>query len=234
LKNKHCDEALILDQVKDLQKRTRSAIKSGSDSLTLSLTMEYTKLLRNAWIQSSSDKKLYLEFRLLIAESATIPPKSKNDPLAQLKWLDNSIPKLEMLVKRLSPIDTRLELKLHPKVLAASGKLLQNRHYSQAIFEAFKTLEEYVREKSGRSEYGEYLMSIVFNENNPILKIKYSRPDTAMDEQKGFRFIFMGAMAGIRNPKGHHTIIQRDRARTLQYLALASLLFKTVDDATLY
>ena len=118
-------------------------------------------------------------------------------------------------------------------MITASGKLLQDKHYSQAIFEAFKALEEYVREKSGRNEYGEYLMSSVFNENNPILKIKYSRPDTATDEQKGFRFIFMGAMTGIRNPKGHHTIIQRDRARTLQYLALAGLLFKTVDDATL-
>jgi len=76
-------------------------------------------------------------------------------------------------------------------------------------------------------------MGYVFDESNPILKIKYSLPDTAKEEQEGFKLIFMGAMLGIRNPKAHYEIIQRDRARTIQYLALVSLLFKTVDDATL-
>lgn len=224
---------LIIEQVIDLQKRTKSAIKSSNHALTYSLITEYSKLINSAMGNTGLNTELTRELLLLQAETATCPPTSKDDRLVQLKWLDNSIPKLHMLVKRPSPIDIRLELKLHPRVLAASGKLFRDRHYSQAAFEAFKTLEEYVREKSGRSEYGEYLMSKVFNEDRPILRIKYSRSDTSRDEQRGFKFIFMGAMVGIRNPKGHHTIIQRDKARTLQYLALASLLFKTVDDTTL-
>jgi len=76
-------------------------------------------------------------------------------------------------------------------------------------------------------------MGYVFDENNPLLKIKYSHPNTAKEEQEGFKLIFMGSMLGIRNPKAHYRITQQDRARTMQYLALASLLFKTVDDATL-
>ena len=178
MKNEHSDEALILDQVKDLRKRTRSAIKSGNSSLTYSLALEYTKLVDNAFIHSLSNKRLSYELSLLKTESTTIPPKSKDDPLVQLKWLDNSIPKLEMLVRRLLPTDEKPKLELHPRVLAASGKLLQDGHYSEAVFGAFKALEEYVREKSGRNEYGEYLMSKVFNEDRPILKIKYSRSDT--------------------------------------------------------
>ena len=74
-------------------------------------------------------------------------------------------------------------------------------------------------------------MSHVFSEDRPILNIKCSRPGTEKEEQQGFKFLFMGSTLGIRNPKGHYTIAQEDRSRTLQYLALASLLFKTIDDA---
>ncbi len=227
------NKRLVLEQVKDLQKRTKSAIKSGSDALTVSLVIEYAKLISSAIGNTGLNKELLGELLFLRAELQTIPSKSKDDPSAQLKWLCNSISQLKMIFERLLPTEIKPELELHPRVLAASEKLFRDGHFSQAVFEAFKALEEYVRKTSGRNEYGEYLMSKVFNEESPILKIKYSRPDTDKDEQKGFRFIFMGAMTGIKNPKGHHTIIQRDRAQTLQYLALASLLFKTVDDATL-
>lgn len=228
------NKRLIVEQVIDLQKRTKSAIKSGNSALTPSLALEYAKLILSAVRDTASNKELLHELSLLKAESATIPPKSKEDTLVQLKWLDNSISKLKMIVKRLSPIDIKLELKLHPRLLAASEKLFHDGHYSEAVFGAFKSLEEYVKEKSGiKDKSGKRLMGHVFDENNPILKIKCSRPDTAKEEQEGFKFIFMGLMLGIRNPKAHYTITQRDRARTAQYLALASLLFKTVDDATL-
>jgi uncharacterized protein (TIGR02391 family) len=228
------DKALILDQVKDLKRRTKSAINSGSDSLTQSLVMEYADIVANASIQSLLGNKLTYEFSSLKADAATIPLKSKDDPLAQLKWLDNSISKLEMLVKRLIPTDTKPESELHPKVLAASGKLLKDGHYPQAVFEAFKALEAYVKAKSGvRNKTGKALMTHVFSESKPILKIKPSLPDTANEEQEGFKFLFMGAMLGIRNPKAHYGVIQKDKVKTIQYLALASLLFKTVDEATL-
>jgi len=225
---------LIIEQVIDLQKRTKSAIKSSNNILTGSLLLEYAKLISSTIGNVGSNKELLQELLFLRTELQTIPSKSKDDPLAPLKWLDNSIPKLKMIVKQLCPIDTKLGLELHPRVLAASEKLFRDRHFSQAVFEAFKALEEYVKRKTGiKNRAGKSLMGYVFNESNPILKIKYSLPDTAKEEQEGFKLIFMGAMLGIRNPKAHYEIIQRDRVRTIQYLALASLLFKTVDDATL-
>jgi uncharacterized protein (TIGR02391 family) len=228
------DETLILDQVKDLKRRIKSAIKSGNDSLDYSLRMEYANLLYNASIQSFVKGRLKLEISSLTSEVKTIPSKSKKDPLAQLKWLDNSVSKLEMIVKRLVPTDIKPESELHPKVLAASKKLLQDGHYPQAVFEAFKALEEYVKAKSGiKNKTGKNLMTYVFDENKPILKIKPSLPDTAAEEQEGFRFLFMGAMLGIRNPKAHYSVIQKDKVKTVQYLAFASLLFNTVDEATL-
>ena len=232
--NSNRGKTLLLEQVKDLENRTKSAIKSGDYALTYSLVVEYEKLINSAIGNTESNKELLRELTLLKAESATCPPKSKDDRLVQLRWLDNSISKLKMIAKILSPIDTNLELGLHPRVLAASEKLLSDGHFSQAIFEAFKALEGYVKRKTGiKNRVGKSLMGHVFNESKPILKIKYSLPDTAKEEQEGFKLIFMGAMLGIRNPKAHYEIIQRDRARTIQYLTLASLLFKTIDDATL-
>jgi len=234
MKDKNNNAIFLIQQVEDLEERTKSTIKTGDDALTYSLAMEYEKLINSAIGKTRANDELLHELFLLKAESATIPPKSKDDPLAQLRWVDNSISKLKMLVKRLAMVDTNLELKLHPRVLAVSDKLFKDEYYSQAIFEAFKSLEEYVKEKSGvKGKRGKQLMGHVFDESNPILKIKYSHPDTAKEEQEGFKLIFMGSMLGIRNPKAHYTITQLDEQRALQYLAFASLLFKAVDDATL-
>ena len=227
------NKRFLLEQVEDLQKRTKSAIKSGSDALNVSLVIEYAKLINSAIGNTGLNKELLGELLFLKAELQTIPSKSKDDPLAQLKWLCNSISQLKMIFERLLPTEIKPELELHPRVLSASEKLFRDGHFSQAVFEAFKALEEYVRKTSGRNEYGEYLMSKVFNEESPILKIKYSHPGTDKDEQEGLKFIFMGSIVGMKNPRSHHIITQQDRAQTLQYLALASLLFITVDDATL-
>ena len=227
------DKKLIVEQVVDLEKRTKAAISNGDIELAQSLLFEYIKLVQSAIICSLSNEEIFHELLLLKSEVNLFPDKSKRDPLVQLKWLDNSVSKLILLVRKLHP-ETEIEIELHPKVLKVAGKLLQDGYYSEAVFAAFKSLEEYVKSKSGaKNKYGKDLMAHVFSESNPILKIECSHPDTAKEEQEGFRFIFMGAMLGIRGPKAHYEIIQRDRTRTLQYLALASLLFKTVDDATL-
>jgi len=123
------------------------------------------------------------------------------------------------------------EVKLHPEVQRVSANLFRDEHYSQAIFEAFKQLEVYVKEKSGVDESGSSLMSHVFSVENPKLKLNALRDQTDKDEQKGYMFLFMGAMLGIRNPKGHRSIVQRDPTITLQILSLASLLFRKVDEA---
>ena len=68
-------------------------------------------------------------------------------------------------------------------------------------------------------------MANAFNEQTPKIRLN-SDPD----EQEGFKLIFMGSMQGIRNPKAHHAIVQNDPYKTLEYLGLASLLLKRVDE----
>lgn len=59
--------------------------------------------------------------------------------------------------------------------------------------------------------------------------IKLTQSDKS--EQEGLRFLFMGAMKGIRNPKAHGTIKLDDSNRALMYLTFISLLFYRAEES---
>jgi uncharacterized protein (TIGR02391 family) len=120
---------------------------------------------------------------------------------------------------------------LHPTVIAAASDLFTDGHYSQAIFEAFKALEIRVRTQSGLDLSGHDLMTRAFATSGPI-NIAAEQGQSGKDEQEGFRFIFVGVIQGIRNPKGHELVKQSDAQRALEYLAIASVLFRRLDGAT--
>jgi len=62
----------------------------------------------------------------------------------------------------------------------------------------------------------------------PILQLNELLTREDLDEQKGFMYLFMGSVVGIRNPKAHGIIEEKDPFKTLEYLSLASLLAKRV------
>ena len=121
-------------------------------------------------------------------------------------------------------------MQFHPKVIEASRSLFETGHYAQAIFEAFKAINNFVKEKTVVPQDGKALMSTVFNEKKPVIKLNELLTQSDIDEQEGFKFLFMGAMVGIRNPKAHESVAQRDPFRTLEYLGLASLLLKRAEE----
>lgn len=119
-------------------------------------------------------------------------------------------------------------IKLHSRIIGVSRELFKNKHYAQAIFEAYKAVENFVQDKSGETLYGTNLMEKVFNEENPIIKV----PEAGhyyKDVQRGFKHLFIGAAQGIRNPKAHKEVIQKDPYITLQYLGFFSFLLKRID-----
>ena len=122
------------------------------------------------------------------------------------------------------------KMHFHPKIVEASKSLFNTKHYPQAILEAFKAVNNFVKQKTGLSLDGRQLMAQVFSETSPIIKLNELRNMSEKDEQEGFKFLFMGAMVGIRNPKAHDNVIQTDPYRTLEYLAFASLLMKRVEE----
>jgi uncharacterized protein (TIGR02391 family) len=127
-----------------------------------------------------------------------------------------------------SPLKIFDAMKFHPRIIKASKSLFNSGHYAEAIFAAFKAVENFVQDKSGLTLYGTNLMERVFNEENPIIKV----PEAGhyyKEVQKGFKHLFIGASQGIRNPKAHKEIIQKDPYITLHYLGFFSFLLKRID-----
>jgi uncharacterized protein (TIGR02391 family) len=118
----------------------------------------------------------------------------------------------------------------HEVIRKETESLYSTGHYAQAIFEAYKTLNNLVKNKSGLDLDGKDLMAQAFSEKNPILKLNKMKTQSEKDEQIGFKLILMGVMIGIRNPKAHDSIRQTDPIRTLEYLALADLLATRIDE----
>src|SRR5208283_4082966 len=122
-------------------------------------------------------------------------------------------------------IDLFKKIGLHPKIREVSERLFVDGHYAQAIFEAFKRVNNAVKEKSGLAHKdGQPLMASAFSGDPPPLALTAIQTQSEKDEQDGFKLLFMGAMSGIRNPKAHDHVIQSDPYKTLHYLAFASLL----------
>lgn len=120
---------------------------------------------------------------------------------------------------------------LHPLVRAAAEPLHRDGHRSAGVFEAYKAIEQRVRELTGRSESARALMAKVFDQDAPLLSLNDGASISDRDEQEGFKLLFMGAMQGVRNPKAHDLFDQLAEERALDYLAFASLLMRRLDDA---
>lgn len=122
---------------------------------------------------------------------------------------------------------------VHPDLPEQVRKLFDNGHYAQASFEALKYLDEEVQRISIDQDYGKSLMMRVFGGSSPKLPLNPGMTLSEQSEQEGYKFIFAGAMAGIRNPRGHKSGIVDDPDTCLDHLVLTSMLLRKLEDAGL-
>lgn len=121
---------------------------------------------------------------------------------------------------------------IHPDLPIKVRKLFDDGHCETAVFEAFKYIEKEVKTISKvRGKTGHALMMLAFNQDDAKIALNDLLTDTDTDEQLGYRFIFAGAISGIRNPRGHEVDVEDTPDEALDYLALASLLLRKLDDA---
>jgi TIGR02391 family protein len=121
---------------------------------------------------------------------------------------------------------------IHPDLPKKVRKLFDDGHPEYSVFEAFKFIEKEIKRISGlRGKTGYALMMDAFNENNAKVKLNALVTESEIDEQRGFKSIFAGASAGIRNPRGHEVDVADTPAEALDYLALASILLRRLDAA---
>jgi uncharacterized protein (TIGR02391 family) len=121
-------------------------------------------------------------------------------------------------------------LDLHPEIARAASELYRNGHYSNAIEDAVKAVNDLVRMRSGEALDGAALMQRVFSPKNPIPCFNELNDQTDQDEQQGFMMLFSGAVAGLRNPRAHR-LMKDDPERALEFIAFVSLLAKLLDGA---
>ena len=125
------------------------------------------------------------------------------------------------------------ELVTDDLIRQASGLLFRDKHYTRAVEEAFKCLNNAVKDKSGlTSTDGAGLMKTAFSANSPVLKLNSFQTRSEKDEQLGYMDIFAGSMTGIRNPRAHENSLTDDRDVALELLVLANHLMRKLDNAT--
>lgn len=116
---------------------------------------------------------------------------------------------------------------LHSKIVSVAGKLFEDGHYRQAIFEACIAVNQAVRVESGSTaKDGTALMENASSVGRPLLKISEDK-----DEQKGFMWLFAGTMMGLRNPRGHQLATDTDLTQDecLEWLGFLSALMRVID-----
>ena len=74
-------------------------------------------------------------------------------------------------------------------------------------------------------------MMNAFNEDNPEIALNSLSDASHTDEQKGYRFIFAGTMAGMRNPRAHNLDFTETIDECLDHLSIASALMRKLDGA---
>ncbi|MEV4167924.1 TIGR02391 family protein [Nonomuraea sp. NPDC049709] len=121
----------------------------------------------------------------------------------------------------------RVELPgLHPKISDAAGALFADGHYSRAVLAAFQAVEHEVQQKAQLNDSGVSLMHKAFGSASPPINVARHTGRNAQDEQEGFRFLFVGAMGGLRNPRAHGVDLPDSEQEALEYLAFASALMR--------
>jgi uncharacterized protein (TIGR02391 family) len=108
-------------------------------------------------------------------------------------------------------------------------------HIEVAIFEAFKAVNNRVKEMTGLNADGSDLMARAFGDDrdpNPPIRLADVSKESGRNIQSGFRFIFMGAVRGIRNPDAHELFEPVSEEEAFEELSLASMLMRRLDDAS--
>jgi uncharacterized protein (TIGR02391 family) len=119
----------------------------------------------------------------------------------------------------------------HPAIQEAARRAFSAGLRAEAVFEAFKAVELRVGELIGSDQTGMSLIGDALGGAVPRLQLNDLATRIDRDEQEGFTLIFKGGVQGVRNPKAHGRFEELEERRALDYLGLASLLMRRLDDA---
>lgn len=114
---------------------------------------------------------------------------------------------------------------------AATRSRFASRHYADAVESGVKALNECVRQRTGRAEDGDALMTVVFSPKDPLLRIGKGRSKSDESVQRGHMFLCQGVVGAWRNPRAHSNVVDAPE-RALMMLATINELIETTRSAT--
>jgi uncharacterized protein (TIGR02391 family) len=118
---------------------------------------------------------------------------------------------------------------------ALTRKVFLDGHYALAVEQACKLVNNTVKNRCGkatRGKDGADLMHHAFRVDSPVLKLNPLKTVSQRDEQNGYRLIFAGMMAGMRNPRAHEHLLRDEAQVALEMLAMANHLLAIVGRST--
>jgi len=121
---------------------------------------------------------------------------------------------------------------LHPYITKGCAQLFADGHYAQAVEESAKAVFQYIREATGLTLDGAVLAQNAFSLKAPLLAFSDLSDETKRNEQIGFMEMLAAFAKGVRNPLAHTHGKLEESQKAFEYLALASLFCRRIDDAT--
>jgi uncharacterized protein (TIGR02391 family) len=122
---------------------------------------------------------------------------------------------------------------LHPRVTAASFSHYRSGRFRDAVLNSIVAVFDLIRERTGIDKDGAELVAEAFSVQRPRLVFSTLDTESGRNEQKGFIQVLQGVYSGVRNPKAHSLAVETDQFSAAQYLVLASLLCRKVEECAL-
>lgn len=142
------------------------------------------------------------------------------------------VPGFDWMTAHPLPLNPPQDYEYHPEIARVSEKLLSEGNFRQAVLDAFIHVIAEVKEKTGLHNEGDDLMNRSFSPDNrvPLVQFNDLRNEADKSEQRGIWNLFKG-IVGLRNFKAHIVKAFDNPHRAHEYLALASLLMRLLDNA---
>lgn len=124
---------------------------------------------------------------------------------------------------------------IHIEIKDVTQRRFNSGQYADAVESAYKLVIKRVKaivlRKTGEKLDGAKAMGKAFDFDSqpPLVKFNNLISDEEKDEQRGIAFLFKG-ITFIRNRKAHEDVILNDPYKALEYLAIASVLMRLLDE----
>ena len=122
---------------------------------------------------------------------------------------------------------------LHSRIVEKALQQYYDGHLHNAVFSSVTVVFDLIRERTGVDEDGDKLIGAAFSPKDPYLALSDLETKSKQNDQIGFIQILKGVYQGVRSPKAHSLVNDLTYLKAAQYLVLASLLARRIEEAEL-